>query len=90
MQRVAYLETDYTSRRIGRVFAKDRGEGASGFLKANIGGIVGESYYLHSPWWEDRPVRISAREFRHICLLTREINQRGLPDGLREELTWNA
>jgi len=53
--------------------------------------------YMKCGWWYDPDyITVSASEFRHICLLIREINSNGLPDGVShthdipKEPTWNA
>ena len=39
--------------------------------------------YMMCGWWYDPDyITVSASEFRHICLLFREINSNGLPDGV--------
>jgi hypothetical protein len=84
MQRVAYLNSADNSAWIGRLFSQgDRG-GIDRFLSANRATGGKEKYYLHGAFWKTPATKISASEFRHICLLFREINTYGLPKGLRD------
>lgn len=86
MQRVAYLNSADNSAWISRLFSQgDRGR-IDRFLSANRAAGGREEYYLHGAFWENLATKISASEFRHICLLFGEINTHGLP----KELTWNA
>lgn len=84
MQSVVYLNSADNSAWIGRLFYQgDRG-GIDRLLSSNMASGGREEYYLHGAFWGNLATKISAREFRHICLLFREINTYGLPKGLRD------
>ena len=95
-QHAVFLNSHEDSIRIGRVFAEERDTEISGFISARDRTWASEGYCLRSPWWQDNNIPISAKEFRHICLLISAINSNGLPDGVShthdipKEPTWNA
>ena len=95
-QHAVFLNSHEDSIRIGRVFAEERDTEISGFISARNKTWAKGGYFLQSPWWQNNGIPISAKEFRHICLLISAINSNGLPDGVShthdipKEPTWNA
>jgi len=87
MQREARLEYDMDSYRIGRLFSagagRDCGSGIDGAVGVERVEYLGsEFFYLYSPSWDEISITISAREFRHTCLLIGKINSNGIPKEL--------